>query len=633
MNEQEILEKEYNALLENRNATGGEIANSLSRQKKNLEQQQALQQELLRLNKYYMQDLLNNNKDLQKYANYNWGTGVVEINADAIGKIVNEEEGKRVTEYISELEKFRDQINDANGSLLEIDNSVKEIEKQGQDERLDLEQRVLDALTKQHQDEIDALTELDEDINEASEDFISAMEEAIAKERQERENAEKEQSIRDKETRLAYLKRDTTGGNQQEIKQLEKELADEKQDYSDNLIDQKLEELRKQNDEASEQRQEQIELLQKQLEELQENPDWDEIYRIINSSMAANGTLIKGSELDKLLKENEDYGSKSDVGKDVWEEELDKTFGAAAGYVSNSRQLEKLSDKERGVSKGGKVTFINAEGKKISGTYLGDGQGTVEVKNGGYKYLYTDVYRDYDGTYRQTSATPKGQEINPIPEIKDPKPTKPAQPAKKEEPKKETAKPATPAKKEQPKKETVSYFSKPSYSGTSIVDGLKTSVYGKDTKKWPSNKTLYNKVGTLEQIAKANGITGKTADRNTKMLKKLKEGKLKKYKAFAHGGLVDFTGPAWLDGTKTRPEAFLSADDTKNFMELKDVLSSVKKAQNRNTAVSNNASFVINVKVDKIDNDYDVDRLVSRVKQDILQNSQYRNVTSINFRK
>ena len=31
---------------------------------------------------------------------------------------------------------------------------------------------------------------------------------------------------------------------------------------------------------------------------------------------------------------------------------------------------------------------------------------------------------------------------------------------------------------------------------------------------------------------------------------------------FAKGGLVDFTGPAWVDGTKTKPEAFLSAEDT-----------------------------------------------------------------------
>ena len=31
---------------------------------------------------------------------------------------------------------------------------------------------------------------------------------------------------------------------------------------------------------------------------------------------------------------------------------------------------------------------------------------------------------------------------------------------------------------------------------------------------------------------------------------------------YLHGGLVDFTGPAWVDGTKKKPEAFLSAKDT-----------------------------------------------------------------------
>jgi hypothetical protein len=46
------------------------------------------------------------------------------------------------------------------------------------------------------------------------------------------------------------------------------------------------------------------------------------------------------------------------------------------------------------------------------------------------------------------------------------------------------------------------------------------------------------------------------------MLSLLKQGKLKKIKHFLHGGLVDFTGPAWLDGTKSRPEAFLNAKDT-----------------------------------------------------------------------
>ena len=31
---------------------------------------------------------------------------------------------------------------------------------------------------------------------------------------------------------------------------------------------------------------------------------------------------------------------------------------------------------------------------------------------------------------------------------------------------------------------------------------------------------------------------------------------------FKSGGLIDFTGPAWVDGTKSKPESILSAEDT-----------------------------------------------------------------------
>jgi hypothetical protein len=41
---------------------------------------------------------------------------------------------------------------------------------------------------------------------------------------------------------------------------------------------------------------------------------------------------------------------------------------------------------------------------------------------------------------------------------------------------------------------------------------------------------------------------------------------------FAKGGLVDYTGPAWVDGTPSDPEAFLSAADTKNMRTLLDAI-------------------------------------------------------------
>lgn len=47
------------------------------------------------------------------------------------------------------------------------------------------------------------------------------------------------------------------------------------------------------------------------------------------------------------------------------------------------------------------------------------------------------------------------------------------------------------------------------------------------------------------------------------------------YSAFKTGGLADYTGMAWLDGTPTEPELVLNAEDTKNFIALKDALRSV----------------------------------------------------------
>lgn len=44
---------------------------------------------------------------------------------------------------------------------------------------------------------------------------------------------------------------------------------------------------------------------------------------------------------------------------------------------------------------------------------------------------------------------------------------------------------------------------------------------------------------------------------------------------FDEGGLVDFTGPAWVDGTKARPEAFLDAEDTQLIRKMVDSLNYV----------------------------------------------------------
>lgn len=107
--------------------------------------------------------------------------------------------------------------------------------------------------------------------------------------------------------------------------------------------------------------------------------------------------------------------------------------------------------------------------------------------------------------------------------------------------------------------------------------------------------------------------------------------------AYKKGGLANFTGPAWLDGTKTKPEAVLNARDTQNFLQLRDVLSDVlnksRTIERSNSENNGDNYYDIDIQVDKLSNDYDVDQLVKKIKKEITKDANYRNVRTINLKR
>lgn len=107
----------------------------------------------------------------------------------------------------------------------------------------------------------------------------------------------------------------------------------------------------------------------------------------------------------------------------------------------------------------------------------------------------------------------------------------------------------------------------------------------------------------------------------------------KKYKKYLAGGLANYTGPAWMDGTPSKPELVLNATDTKNFMALKDILSEAAKrgafSRKEENISQGDMTFDININVDKIDNDYDVDKVAKRVEKIITTKAKTRNVTVV----
>lgn len=101
------------------------------------------------------------------------------------------------------------------------------------------------------------------------------------------------------------------------------------------------------------------------------------------------------------------------------------------------------------------------------------------------------------------------------------------------------------------------------------------------------------------------------------------------YKKYKTGGLADYTGPAWLDGTKSRPEMVLNATDTQNFIQLKDILRDAVNGGLGSQSTSGDYTFDIDINVEELANDYDVSQLAAQVRQELVSAMTYRNVNTI----
>ncbi len=94
-----------------------------------------------------------------------------------------------------------------------------------------------------------------------------------------------------------------------------------------------------------------------------------------------------------------------------------------------------------------------------------------------------------------------------------------------------------------------------------VANGV-VSKYGSDiaSKLTGVGLTVENIFSVLEGIARENGVS------------------FGGMKSYASGGLVDYTGFAMVHGSKDNPEMVLDANDTKNFVMLKDALKSMSES-------------------------------------------------------
>ena len=178
------------------------------------------------------------------------------------------------------------------------------------------------------------MSQLNDTLNDSNNAILNSLQHEIELQRQIRDNTDTENNIRDMEARLAYLRRDTTGANESEIRALEKQLEEARQNYADTLIDQSINRLQESNDKAAEQREKQISLLTAQLDYWKETGAlWPEVATLLESGLSEDGALVGGSALEQILRDAEDWKAMSEQQREVWANELITSANQAGAYL------------------------------------------------------------------------------------------------------------------------------------------------------------------------------------------------------------------------------------------------------------------------------------------------------------
>ena len=566
--DQEKLDEKYEDYLADISKTAGDLVRVTAEQYRNLYAQQVRQELAYEKRLKEMHEYLEVNAQYAEYGTYNFDDQTIEIDWDKIEAILDEDLYNNVKDYVDGLEEVQDRIDKADDELQDIENDIQDLRERFIEEYVSFEKRILEALVDERQKQIDELSDINDSIKDTNSNLFDAIQKSIDKQRQDRDNQKTEDEIAKKERRLSFLRQDTSTDNSIAIKELEKELGELKQDYTDELLDQKLSLLQDQADFAAEQRERQIKLMESNLEFDQETGQlWGQIHDLLNNSVGEDGKLLNDSALVALLQKSESWESLSEVQKKMWQDDLIKDFNVAYAYVL-SQNIDETKIKQDETNKlleelvNHLVPSHSQAADKNSSGSSGGGGGS-------------------GGTGGKTNLN-----------------------------------------ENQTKETWIAYYGKVPLSGTYSSQGEALAAARKYQEKLIASYS--------SQVQKEMN-----SDRKKQLQAALDRAKYtaissKKLSAYKTGGLATQTGLAWLDGTKSRPELVLNARDTENFIQLKDVLSDLLRggSTTSNITTSGDNYFSITVQAE-IANDYDVERLTKKIKDEIYKDGSYRGVNVI----
>ena len=559
--------------------------------------------------------------------------------------------------------------NDATMKILESQqqiNKIQEEQKKESEERLknytSLQDQILEILKKNAEEEVKTQKEKYENLKQADDDYLSALEEAIKKQRKLREQEKDYEELATKEKKLSLMQRDTSGANQKEINELQQEVEDQRQELLNNKVDEMIDKLKEQSELQAEMRDLEIEIKENELESnnylaelaavessfhntddivewmLNNNKELEDMsieqqeakileWQELGTSWAAYLGEKEEGYSNLLITSEENIETFAQIGADAIEGSIkriidneeaaqrqreldakkaldeakknhDEAIGLLEDYWAKAAQLENqkkedVKSKENNKQQELYDNYMKSPGASLKG-YLKKQGLDFEEYNNYMKYspnASTDNFLASKGINIKTA-----QKYNPITKKENNNSSKLAEIVRSNKEK----------IYEYPYDMVTQFLSK--FENKSFDTGGTLSYRGTGD---------YNDGTELLTL-----VYNMIYDTQTKQHSKDGVSLGKKY---AQGGLVNYTGPAWVDGTPTKPEAFLNSQDTQRIGEAAKILAQIPALNGASENVSTNigdTTIEIHINVENIDSDYDVDKMIERVKKDIVDVSK-----------
>lgn len=604
----------------------------------------------------------------------------IQIELDEQGLKKLEDYPEKMADKLAEYEEYWDKINEEVLEQQELLQELAEIQNYYIDTAISTEQELYNAIVENYQKEIDQKKKQYDYLKQLDNDYLASIKENINKERQAREDAKNQKSYQQNIQRLQLLQQDTSGAYRNEIAQLGQEIEGQRQDLYDDLVDKQVEALEKEIEKRHELYDKEVAALEERLAYMQENAIL--LWEMVNEIVAGGS-----EEMMALLENTTDFINSNERNREKqrkqWEQDIKFTYeGVVNNKIKNiGKEIEKgkeyidsLKEIKTAIEKNIETytnsteiliendenfqSVMNAfmtEWNTITSDMTGYHKDWKDNVNALKNALEADIkaianmnntggsIKNLDDALRKTAQEMYNDFLAERTRYKN-ELTQLIQQIQQQI----SAAVGAAAGAIRSAAESAQYVPQNDNSSSTGNPG-DTGNPGGITKETRYKATITEYQNYKDYVNERNGklistyqgyYTGEAARAAAaEAVQRLKKNNPGKYYivspaisyAFAKGGLVNFTGPAWLDGTSSNPERILSPRQTKLFESM---VHSLEKSTNSNVNSSFGSSYNIGdinttIQVQKLDNETDVNKLVKQVEEKIVKSIRNRVVVSV----